>query len=66
MGSEMCIRDSVSAERQEEKKSPTDFALWKASKPGEPSWESPWGMVSTDKYFFKFFETFVSTFMRLS
>jgi cysteinyl-tRNA synthetase len=27
----------------EHKKSPLDFALWKASKPGEPSWESPWG-----------------------
>ena len=26
-----------------EKKSKQDFALWKASKPGEPSWESPWG-----------------------
>ena len=26
-----------------EKKCPQDFALWKASKPGEPSWESPWG-----------------------
>jgi cysteinyl-tRNA synthetase len=25
------------------KKSPLDFALWKASKPSEPSWESPWG-----------------------
>jgi cysteinyl-tRNA synthetase len=25
------------------KKSPLDFALWKASKPGEPSWGSPWG-----------------------
>jgi len=25
------------------KKSPLDFALWKASKPGEPEWESPWG-----------------------
>ncbi len=25
------------------KKSPLDFALWKASKKGEPSWESPWG-----------------------
>src|SRR3712207_8897445 len=25
------------------KKSPLDFTLWKASKPGEPSWESPWG-----------------------
>ncbi len=25
------------------KESPLDFALWKAAKPGEPSWESPWG-----------------------
>jgi len=25
------------------KKDPLDFALWKAAKPGEPSWESPWG-----------------------
>src|SRR5918997_317678 len=25
------------------KRSPLDFALWKASKPSEPSWESPWG-----------------------
>jgi len=25
------------------KRSPLDFALWKASKPGEPYWESPWG-----------------------
>ncbi|NLT34501.1 MAG: cysteine--tRNA ligase [Gaiellales bacterium] len=27
----------------EEKDSPLDFALWKAAKPGEPSWSSPWG-----------------------
>ena len=27
----------------EEKRSPLDFALWKAEKPGEPSWDSPWG-----------------------
>lgn len=25
------------------KRSPADFALWKASKPGEPAWDSPWG-----------------------
>jgi cysteinyl-tRNA synthetase len=25
------------------KRSPVDFALWKASRPGEPSWDSPWG-----------------------
>lgn len=27
----------------ERKRHPMDFALWKSSKPGEPSWESPWG-----------------------
>ena len=27
----------------ERKRHPMDFALWKASKPGEPSWNSPWG-----------------------
>lgn len=30
-------------EVSEIKKNPTDFALWKACKPGEPFWESPWG-----------------------
>lgn len=25
------------------KRAPADFALWKAAKPGEPSWDSPWG-----------------------
>ncbi len=30
-------------EVDERKEDPLDFALWKASKPGEPSWESPWG-----------------------
>lgn len=28
----------------ERKKDPMDFALWKNQKPGEPAWESPWGM----------------------
>lgn len=27
-----------------DKQNPLDFALWKPSKPGEPSWESPWGL----------------------
>ena len=27
----------------EQKDDPLDFALWKAEKPGEPSWDSPWG-----------------------
>ena len=30
-------------EVDERKRDPRDFALWKASKPGEPAWESPWG-----------------------
>ena len=34
---------SQEEEYTREKKKPYDFALWKASKPGEPSWESPWG-----------------------
>ena len=28
----------------DKKKDPMDFALWKAQKPGEPAWESPWGL----------------------
>jgi len=27
----------------EQKRSPVDFAVWKAAKPGEPDWDSPWG-----------------------
>lgn len=34
------IRDSI----DKDKKGPRDFALWKAAKPDEPSWESPWGL----------------------
>ena len=30
-------------EVDEAKRSPIDFALWKAAKPGEPDWDSPWG-----------------------
>lgn len=30
-------------EIEELKEHPMDFALWKAAKPGEPSWDSPWG-----------------------
>src|SRR5262245_638022 len=30
-------------EVDEHKRHPMDFALWKASKPGEPEWDSPWG-----------------------
>ncbi|MBU5485010.1 cysteine--tRNA ligase [Clostridium sp. MSJ-11] len=28
----------------ERKKDPMDFAIWKKQKPGEPAWESPWGL----------------------
>jgi len=39
------LLDSAGArvEVDEAKRSPVDFALWKAAKPGEPTWESPWG-----------------------
>ncbi len=30
-------------EANDEKRDPLDFALWKAAKPGEPMWDSPWG-----------------------
>lgn len=30
-------------ETDERKRNPMDFALWKAAKPGEPAWDSPWG-----------------------
>ncbi len=33
----------VEADASSKKEHPFDFALWKESKPGEPSWESPWG-----------------------
>ncbi len=29
---------------EDQKRDPMDFALWKAAKPGEPSWPSPWGL----------------------
>lgn len=34
---------SKASDYEEKKEDPLDFALWKASKPGEPFWESPWG-----------------------
>lgn len=35
--------DGVRVENAEDKRNPADFALWKAAKPGEISWHSPWG-----------------------
>ena len=37
------MRAGSRIESGEEKEDPMDFVLWKASKPGEPSWDSPWG-----------------------
>lgn len=37
------LRAGARVEVGEAKRDPLDFALWKAAKPGEPSWESPWG-----------------------
>jgi cysteinyl-tRNA synthetase len=37
------MRAGERVEVNEDKRDPFDFALWKAAKPGEPSWPSPWG-----------------------
>jgi cysteinyl-tRNA synthetase len=37
------LRSGARIEPGELKRDPLDFALWKAAKPGEPSWDSPWG-----------------------
>jgi cysteinyl-tRNA synthetase len=37
------MRSGTRIEVDERKQDPADFALWKAAKPGEPAWESPWG-----------------------
>ena len=37
------LRIGARIEVDEAKQDPLDFVLWKATKPGEPSWESPWG-----------------------
>ena len=45
----LCNRDpeqlegGARIEVSEKKRNPGDFALWKAAKPGEPKWDSPWG-----------------------
>jgi cysteinyl-tRNA synthetase len=45
----LCHRDPEQLEAgarievSDKKRNPGDFALWKAAKPGEPSWDSPWG-----------------------
>jgi cysteinyl-tRNA synthetase len=37
------LRAGARVEIDESKDDPLDFVLWKAAKPGEPSWDSPWG-----------------------
>ncbi|CAN6471552.1 unnamed protein product [Victoria cruziana] len=40
------LEDNRAGERvavDERKRNPADFALWKSAKPGEPTWDSPWG-----------------------
>jgi cysteinyl-tRNA synthetase len=37
------LRAGARVEPGEAKRDPLDFALWKAAKPGEPAWASPWG-----------------------
>jgi cysteinyl-tRNA synthetase len=37
------LRAGARVAPDEAKRDPADFALWKAAKPGEPAWDSPWG-----------------------
>jgi cysteinyl-tRNA synthetase len=37
------LRAGARIEVDEAKRDPLDFVLWKAAKPGEPAWDSPWG-----------------------
>jgi len=37
------LRAGARVDPDERKRDPADFVLWKAAKPGEPSWPSPWG-----------------------
>ena len=37
------LENGARVDPDEAKRDPLDFALWKAEKPGEPSWDSPWG-----------------------
>ena len=39
---------AIGAGDANEKRNKNDFALWKKSKPGEPSWASPWGQGNND------------------
>ena len=40
---EVGASEHVSADEVDKKEDPMDFALWKAAKPGEINWDSPWG-----------------------
>ncbi len=37
------LENGARVDPTEQKRDPLDFALWKGEKPGEPSWDSPWG-----------------------
>ncbi|MBI4396816.1 MAG: cysteine--tRNA ligase [Elusimicrobia bacterium] len=37
------LKSGARVDVDERKRDPLDFALWKAAKPGEPAWDSPWG-----------------------
>lgn len=37
------LRSGVRIEMGDAKRDPLDFVLWKSAKPGEPTWDSPWG-----------------------
>lgn len=37
------VQEAADSDPDRDKRDPRDFALWKGAKPGEPSWDTPWG-----------------------
>lgn len=37
------VQEATDSDPDRDKRDPRDFALWKGAKPGEPSWDTPWG-----------------------
>ena len=50
VGSATLAAEGESNFETSEKRHPSDFALWKQSKRGEPEWKSPWGMGRPGSY----------------
>ena len=47
----------------EKKHNPADFVLWKPAKPGEPSWDSPWGNILAGHRVFAMIQSILETLL---